>query len=281
MHLDLTRFEVRVPAPKRQENRTGLIVLDLHDVYYSHQPAGDPSFKSTRFDVNNEQNKEWSKVEHYTDSARIRRLVLAHCALGKLRATGIVSIGPIQDPGAVTNRVERNPSLFPCAMFRPATKSQQSNYILFNIPSVYASIDKANFDGLQLWVDHIGQWADKLSRKNTSSATTRTASLESSILGSKFFLHQGQSKGTETSYSVSTPRLSGRDETIVRVTISEGKLQMHVNAARYISTDWLDIVLLRLSVPTNVALENTNVRPIDASLSDLDVIFEMNPGGKV
>lgn len=230
--LALVRCEIRVPPPRGKNPRSSTLILDLHDARYTSGTSSKSDYKTTRFTApsdRKERSEEWSNENGvYSDFFDVRRFVVAYNSLGKKRATCLVSLGPIRDPNEQDENAGDFPPVLPYAMFRPPSSDNsdlvsQPKSVLITIPSVHAVIDKESLDGLQLWADDISQWAEKLNKGVTSGVNTQATSRDPSVIGSRYFLQQTQSKGTESDMTASAVYASGKSESVAKASISEGE----------------------------------------------------------
>lgn len=99
-------------------------------------------------------------------------------------------------------------------------------FIDCSLPQLRVSIHKAPFDGLQLWVDDLGQWAERLGKASVLDGSDEYA--DENLIGSRFFARRAakslSSSTTASSFSRGTaPKDDNQTtETVVSLTILEG-----------------------------------------------------------
>ncbi|EJD05775.1 uncharacterized protein FOMMEDRAFT_153115 [Fomitiporia mediterranea MF3/22] len=268
LRIPLLRVELLVPPPVGRSPRTGPLLLDLHSAHLStstlHSP-GDP--RVPRFSVNEKDDtgfEEWfSDVPaSQTTSLEIRRVVLAYAGLGQKAAEAVLSLGPLGDTAAETAHDEHGrPLLFPLILFRSRNmmgEEPRPNAILMRVPSLFVNMNKACLDGLQLWVDGIGQWYEQLAGgQPTGGRPSNQVSRTSSLIGSRYFIQRSGSGSTENELA-SADDPSTKSEVVVKTCVSE--------------------VFIRLEIPMGNGTEDN--RLLDISASDVDALVEVKPEGK-
>lgn len=232
--ISLIRMEVHTPPPRGKQPRSGTLILDFHSTRYFSGSDDTSSYKSTRFKKasdSKEDTEEWSQADNRDSHLfEIRRLVIAYNNIGKTRAPCLISLGPIRDPDVYTDYPADLPPLLPHVLFRlassdPMASRSQPSSLFVNIPSVHAVIDKERLDDLQLWADDISQWAETFGKESMSGATTRVTSRNTSVVGSRYFLQQTQSRGTGSDLLGSAPLSSVKSEMITKASLSEGEVR--------------------------------------------------------
>lgn len=233
--MPLLRVEVRVPPPRNRQPRSGTLVLDIHSARFSSSARHLRGFQHVpRFDVSGEKNaglEEWFSGTSAAQpvSLEMRRVVVAYADLGRSKAESFLSLGPLGDTGSETTQDESNPlHLFPLILFRNSDSSDgsprqaESTSILARVPSLHGVVNKVCLDGIQLWVDDLSQWFERLNGLLSGNSTRAQVSRANSLIGSRYFIQRTGSGSTESEMASTVGPGTGKGELIVKACLSEG-----------------------------------------------------------
>jgi autophagy-related protein 2 len=147
--------------------------------------------------------------------------------------------------------------------------------IEIDIPSILLNLSKPIFDSLQFWIDDVSQVLERATA-TSSEASQENSSRNPSLVGSRFFSASKQSSVEVTADEISTGHIKSSTENIVKVTLSEGQRLSYIT----LTPLSLDPGSVRLLVP-RIEGEFDSVEPFDIFVSDVDVLLESKPEGKV
>ena len=238
----MIRAEVRCPQPPRfPGGRSGALVLDFHNIHLSLGGlSGDGSTLRARFaDLDTPGDVSPRRTPRNSPLLDIGRIVVAHSLASEGKAYLLVSLGPLSptpiSPSAAAPRfggmgptsADQNllSSAVSISVNRMASKSPRQHkpstlVITTDIPSIYVNLNKPLLDGLQYWADDVSQLAERaFGDKPKDSSSERGLSRNSSLLGSHFF---AQSSGGSEAELTSKPPGEGANETVVKLSVSEG-----------------------------------------------------------
>ena len=238
----MIRAEVRCPQPPRfPGGRSGALVLDFHNIHLSLGGlSGDGSTLRARFaDLDTPGDVSPRRTPRNSPLLDIGRIVVAHSLASEGKAYLLVSLGPLSptpiSPSAAAPRFggmgptsgDQNllSSAVSISVNRMASKSPRQHkpstlVITTDIPSIYVNLNKPLLDGLQYWADDVSQLAERaFGDKPKDSSSERGLSRNSSLLGSHFF---AQSSGGSEAELTSKPPGEGANETVVKLSVSEG-----------------------------------------------------------
>ncbi|KAG1753407.1 hypothetical protein EDB19DRAFT_1669210 [Suillus lakei] len=270
--LPALRAEVRCKSPSLQPSRSGGIILDLHDVQISNKPL-DQDAPTIRFgDGGESRNLSVKTPSGQLWSGQIRGIVLSYAPVGGSKAHAFISLGSLPGtddihPGSASLLLSEQapdslPIRFQLTQLAPSksavSSSTQRTSIIINVPLVNVVLEKAIFDGLQIWADSVTQ---AITTATEETETEVAQSRNPSLIGSRFFAKSrrvGSRGSDESSFGTiaSTPKQS---ETAVKVIIAEALVR---------------ILTTRSQSPVS------SIRPFDISASDIDVLVELKPDGK-
>jgi autophagy-related protein 2 len=91
-----------------------------------------------------------------------------------------------------------------------------------DIPSILLNLSKPIFDSLQFWIDDVSQLLERTTAAS-GEATQENSSRNPSLVGSRFFTPSKQSSVEIAVDEPSAGHIKSSTESIVKVTISEGK----------------------------------------------------------
>lgn len=223
-----------------------------------------------------------------------QRLLVAYCPAREYKAVALVSVGPfsVQEPtqggipidGPAHPKRGQKPS--PRLVISQTSSAMSSintklsrMAVALEIPSVHCELSKSAFDGLQLWADALSRLAERAFNPTTKSRDDGDSGA-SSILGSRYFAKgTSQSSGLNTPSTITVtrrPQSPTSSETVVKLTVSEGN-SFSISCASLLTFSIL--VVVRLLVPRSD--DSNSIRPFDVVASDLDILLEIKPEGKV
>lgn len=210
----MVRVEVKPPPPPSSAARSGIVVLDLHDVQLASKSPEPARIRfASSLDVVNE--------EAVTLYASLQKLMISHVALGTpTTASPVLSIGSLSD-NADEIRVSRSlPPLRPKIAIQQVQSGGRGHpTLILSIPSVYVVLNKAVLDGLQYWADDLAQFLDGPPTSVQKAYPPHGGESERSILGSKFF---SKSRSDSGHGSGVTAREEELRTPLVKVTVTEG-----------------------------------------------------------
>lgn len=91
---------------------------------------------------------------------------------------------------------------------------------------MYVSLDKPTFDGLELFVDDLGQWAERRAQSDEDEPPAR-------IVGSRYFATMGREPSDSSEGSE-----AGRSEMSVRVAVTDGQFFLSLSRAEAHGIAW-------------------------------------------
>lgn len=247
----MLRVEVRTPPPPKFTVRSGVIVLDIHDLRLTPGDQAPPqSTTSARFAETEDPllaeafSSPTSSDTSTLLSASWQRLTFACQSSGASKAQMILSLGPLplevqsrsrEDGIAIGSPVSRAAGVQQARPQFMITKTVTSSVaalptlsttvVTVDIPSVHVHIGKKEIDNLQLWADDISQLIERALNPHGSGPAARDA--DADLIGSRFFnkTRHSQGSGTDSAASTVTARRAGsNEETNVKVAISEGSI---------------------------------------------------------
>lgn len=251
----MIRTEIRCPSPPKYAQRSGSIVLDLHQIKLDI-PSEPPNraTPTARFASSGSSGHDEDIGRDSILSAQCQRLVVAVSLKGETNASAVLSLGPLLPEDQSTDAMNNIPTFgahaLPAATrSRPPlppriTLTQSSStrsspdphkphtlVVAFDIPSLHASVSKPLFDGIQLFVDDAAQFVERtLGSGMEDTGTEKGESRDSSIIGSRFFARTSRRNGSSESESGSGFTVRREDtstqrpsETVIKLVISEGK----------------------------------------------------------
>lgn len=304
-NLNMIRLEVRCPPSPQHASRSGAAVLDLHGMklFAGMQLERKPMTRFTNVDPPSSSpvfDTQESLGRHPLLAVECQRLVIAMSPLGQQRANIIMSLGllstageVIQDIGAVGASASA-PVTLPVTSSSPPLRIRISRSELANpntiavtidISSVHADISKPLLDGLQLWADDITQLVERTLNAPTGDTDTEKAeSRNPSLIGSRFFAktrRYGSKSSEESSVGGSVAdRTEVGNEIVVKIGLSEGLMVQLVQKSLIQNFPPFRIVFVRLELPREQE-KSLSVRPFDIFASNVDILTELRPEGKV
>lgn len=289
--LPALRAEVRCRSPSLQLSRSGGIILDLHDVRVSNTPL-DQEPSTIRFGDDGEpRNPSVRNLPGQLLSGQIRGIVLSYAPVGDSKAHAFISLGslPRTDdvrPGSASLLLSEQapdslPIHFQLTQVAPSksaiSSSTHRTSIIISVPLVNVVLEKQIFDGLQIWADSVTQ---AVTTATEETETEVAQSRNPSLIGSRFFAKSrrvGSRGSDESSFGTIAPTPK-QSETAVKVIITEGRVDFGFS---YRSRSYLRNAALVRILTSRSQSSASSIRPFDISASDIDVLVELKPEGKV
>lgn len=240
----MIRIELRTSPHPPDSQRSGAVVLDIHDLRL--YPGGPPHLhnKHTARFAGTEDTGGFPSIRQDVDATLLfgecERLVLAYSLVGEAKANALFSLGfstsgQGQEPpqhnwtGSPSSTSHTTTRLRPQLTISRSSNSSASTAVLttttvtMDVPSVYVQLSKPVLDGLQLWADDLSQIIERCLSPN-SSDSDGNGSKDPSLIGSRFFAktRRSQDSGTDSASVVSAQRTSANTETIVKVVVADG-----------------------------------------------------------
>lgn len=303
------RVEVRTPPPPNRAPRAGAVVLDIHDLRLSpdHGEKQDVA-PIARFGTVEEFHGDHAPSQRARGQANVvlgaswKRAVVAYSIVGESKARAMLSLGSLSygpsdqashfGAGTPPARESNGHGLRPRVAVSQAQTSSDSDgassvnktAISVDLPSIHMELSKPLFDGLQLWADDLTQLMEAaFTEVPGSNEGTQRGSGHSSLIGSRYFANtstvgSGTESGGASLANTVTARPEQRSETAVKIAITESTLLV-IYLLRPLTVCFA--VLVRLLVPRETNGQVVAVRPFDVTASDVDVLLELKPEGKV
>jgi autophagy-related protein 2 len=220
----MLRVEVRTESPSGLPQRSGAILLDLHDIEVEirEAPPNTTPPKKARF------SRSSGKTLKEVAAMSWRLGLVAHTGpMGKRpnlfswyvthldaesKARGILSIGALHHEAD-----ERLSPLIPRLYLRSSestTSEQKTTTVEALIPFIGVDIGKPGLDSLQLWADDVTQWMERALGDDRTLADSRGTS----IIGSRYF----EQRTASVVESEASGRLEQRSEFAIKLVVSEG-----------------------------------------------------------
>lgn len=261
MHAPLIRIEARASS---QTQRSGAVLVDLHAITVD---SSSPDTRGLHFATDEEPAT--ARGDRHLVSVDWCRAVAAISVPGQELAAALVSIGPLVPEAMSHNRQTRLPRV------SVGSSALGSTSIVLNIPSVHADLTKDSFDCLQLWADDVSKVMERASATPPASFVEQSSQgvRDPSLIGSRYFLQQ--KRGIQDS-GRSTDRDQARStggQTVVKVFVAEGEFLRISMGVVLMNTAFARLRLKRE--------DDNSVKPLDILASDLDVLLEIKPDGKV
>ena len=260
MHASLIRIEARASS---RTLRSGAIVLDVHALSVNSSP---PAETGLHFAIDDTQTL--ANDDRHIVSVDWQRALVAISPAGQDLATSFISIGPLMSDAMSRNRQ----SLLPRVNVGSSTLG--STTVVFNVPSVHADLTKDSLDSLQLWADDVAKVMERTPTTPPASfVDTSQAYRDPSLIGSKYFLQQKRGSQDSGRPAEKTSSQSKGGQTVVKVFVAEGKPPRILTEFALIEPAFARLRLARE--------DDGSVKPLDILASDLDVLLEIKPDGKV
>lgn len=204
--LPMLRLQVRCPALPGNASRSGPLILDIHDATISSGES--PKAVGARF------ADDAVPPRDNLATVRLRRLLIATAGPADTKATGILSLGPLQtqDP------TDAGPPLHPLISIHTPTKAKTC--VDISVPSLYVNITKPTLDALQYAIDDASQLIEVTFGSDHTPGIIANSN-DASIIGSRFFAKSRS--GSDITVGPAPP-LASQDDPIVKVSIDEGNI---------------------------------------------------------
>lgn len=265
IHFPVIRLSIRSPSPSSRSNRTGVLVVNIHDLAINNAPENVRA--KARFSTFHPTSPQSSPVDGQLQMrAEFGRIMIACSLVHEGTTSSFLSLGPLRykdstEAEANTSSIgsdKRLSPLLPCLKVTrsaniPSTSNASIVALSFDLPSLFVDISKSQLDALQYWADNTTQLID--SALNASSSSAKMGAEETGLIGSRFF---AKSRSGSTS-GLSSAVGEAKAETVVKLTITES--------------------FVRIRLP-RTADNAVVVRPFDVTLSDLDALIEFEPEGE-
>jgi autophagy-related protein 2 len=291
MNIPMIRIQIRTPSPSPHLPRSGALVFDLHDVVLS---TGSAKAKKSMARFTQTDLPPPSSV---LLSAECRRILIGCSPAGGGKATAVTLIGPlvlaqessesvqhVSELGRGTSQtlkpfitLSRSNRLTGAQFSEPET-STTALALSVDIPSVNVQLSKALLDHIQYWADDVTQLIEG-TFGGGGGELENADSRDTSLIGSRYFARSRRSDSDSGSRQNSTHQPLG-NETVIKVAISEGELQ---RCSLRVTLNYLLFLpaSIRLMVPRERDNGSIIIRPVDIFGSDVDILMEMKPAGKV
>jgi len=217
VNVAVIRLSLRCPPPPLSNERSGIIVIDIHDIKTT--VGSTPTEHHARFATHDDLS-----TRHLGDSDQLkvhfRRAVLASSLVGANSATAFASIGSLMD-----NREEDSyecdkklTPLRPCVLMQLNAASLKTIPVValsINIPSIHVDLSKSHFDGLQYFADDVAQFLERMSADTNDIGEPDNDSRETNLIGSLFF---AKSRAESLNSSVAES-----EESVIKLMTTEGE----------------------------------------------------------
>jgi len=265
----MIRAQIRCPLHGR--SNSGVVVVDVHDILVAQgntQPSKNISFNPSALAA---------PSDAALASIGFKRLLLSVSAARTNKAHAVVSIGPLVTPSDKPDPAETVRPLHPKLSFAKSSVASYAKSVLsLSLPSVFVDLTKESLDSLQYWIDDVSQLGQLASNgTDTDSDTEKAASRNPSLIGSRFFAQSRSGSGDTSLLSPDIPPAAS--ETVMKLQITEGTSIFFCHEMALLT---LFEACIRIKLP-RLSEELVVVRPFDILGSDIDVLVELKPGGKV
>lgn len=252
IQVAMIRVSARVPPPPERARRSGILVLDVHDINVSDkQPSRDrhlrfsvPSLRDSKF-VSRGAQETLEQLAYL----QCQQIVLGCSTIGEDHTVAFLSVGPLQPS------TDQAASLSPRISISNAEANsiEQPLSVSIDIPSVYVSLSKKQLDALHYWIDDVSQTFERINARNAESPSHQ-GSKDASLLGSRYF-----SKSRIGSSGFNSQGSADAVKTYVALNITE--------------------VYIRVHLPRSD--DGVPVRPFDVACSDLSANVKLHAAGKI
>ena len=235
VHFTMVRIQLRCPSPSPHLQRSGALILDVHGLKLT---TGAGGVQDNQFDTEIQPTHHTpGSTDNHMVIAEWRVLLLSCCSADATIAKCFCSIGSLSSavndeaPPALDHirflddvPPRRRYAVIKLSRNSPSLQRQNSNrlptfVIEADIPSMCLNLSKPLFDSLQFWIDDVTRLLEAQSSNEAHEGSSRNPSL----VGSRFFSSSKQGS-VEVSTGESLPNYNeSLTESIVKVTISEGK----------------------------------------------------------
>ncbi|KAF8964063.1 hypothetical protein BDZ97DRAFT_2058708 [Flammula alnicola] len=204
INFPIIRLSIRCPPPSHLSNRSGTLVLDLHDINIAL--GSTPSKPSTRFAREDPSPPRLPDVsdESVLLKAEFSGAVFSCSMVGAATATAFASFGPLTEMDGhnefMTSGLRTSPLQPRICVIKPSSGKSKCG-----VPALHVDISKSKFDALQYWADDVSQLLERLSgnEKEAEVGDSRDASL----IGSRFFAKSRSGSGSALTFvRVMVPR---------------------------------------------------------------------------
>ncbi len=235
VNFAMVRIQLRCPSPSPLLQRSGAMVLDIHDLALTTRMHSHQFGTKTQLTP-----KTPGRSDNHLITVHWRSLLLACSSVGAAVAQGYCSIGPLSS--AVDDRVspsldhirflddaapERRFAVIKFSRNSPSSQRQSCNrspifVVEADIPSLCLNLSKPLFDSLQFWIDDVTRSLERIGTQSDHE-THEGSSRNPSLVGSRFFSSSKQGS-VGASIDDSSPNCNeSPTESIVKVTVSEGE----------------------------------------------------------
>ncbi|KAF6765267.1 hypothetical protein DFP72DRAFT_870567 [Ephemerocybe angulata] len=242
LSIAMIRTSVIVPPPLGCQRRSGVVILDLHDINVSNAASPNPS--QVRFDS--------TASQHYARDPGDPFSLWGCSSVSDASALAMVSVGPLTD-----NSDPYQVSLPPVIRaFQPNTGSDKADpktSVAIEVPSVFLSISKEQWDALQYWIDDLSQALERLNTASKDLSESKD-SRNASLIGSRYFSKSERESTFDSSKAIGQG---------IKIAISFNVAELHA----------------RCSLPRNNPA-GVEVRPFNITGSDFSAQIELHANGK-
>jgi autophagy-related protein 2 len=304
VNLDMIRLQIRCPPPPLRAPRSGAVIIDLHGVSLT---SGAKSEQKSAVRISNAAFSP-SPAARLSGSAALvtadcQRVVFASSLLEEEIASVMLSLGSLSSMdetvsdssrfgSSPSSPVTKSAAALPLPLRMLVSRIESENkpsssghptsntvVVTIDVPSVYADVSKPLIDGLQLWADDVSQLVERIFGVAGDTDTEKAESRTPSLIGSRFFANSrrhGSKSSEESSAGFSGPPADVPSESVIKIAVSEGSA-IQFSQALIPNKPCVAYVVLRLPREGNPP----SVRPFNIVASDVDVLIELKPEGKV
>ncbi|KAJ2913449.1 hypothetical protein MD484_g6960, partial [Candolleomyces efflorescens] len=191
LKLAMIRVSVLAPSPPGQQARSGPLIVDLHGIDIYNKGIRQPQ-DQVRFDPAVSHHQQPQASGKVVAQVQCRRIVLGCSTPMGESSMAILSIGSLTDGG-----VQQGPSLLPViSVLLPDADDNHLEdpkiTVNIDIPSIYASVSKDQWDSLQYWIDDLSQAVERFGTASKELSDSRD-SKNASMIGSRYFARSQRS----------------------------------------------------------------------------------------
>jgi len=213
----VVRLSVRCPPPPHLDPRSGILVVDVHDISLHLGVNPNANKNPLRF-LERDTWKPDIADEAVLFRLEFSRAILASAASGKTVASSFASLGSLVEEIDSTSPNFRPSPLVPRISIMRPPSGTPAVAISVDIPAVHVDVQKSGVDELEYWADDIGQLLERLGDANDRGETGD--SRDTSLIGSRFFVRSRGGSGFDSAMIG-----SGNDnaESVLKLSITESK----------------------------------------------------------
>lgn len=171
---------------------------------------------------------------------KLNRVLVAYAPLQETKAQTILSLGSLEGSEKLHSDGDEavaGPLILLRSLDTGSNTQKEASAVVVYLPSLHANVDKSVLDGLQVFVDDIGQWSEKtlgngIKSSKTSTNTSPVTTRNPSLIGSRYFVQRAGSGATESDLASTLTPKNSNQEFVVKTAVSKGKLQYIVARAK-------------------------------------------------